>query len=329
MQGYYENSRVYYVPQLELAATPLACDLRFNLLHWQPSVELLCVLRGTLTAEVEGEAYPMGPGDIITIDTYQAHQYYRGTEDNLCVMVTIDDALIHRTGEERLCLATVGPNALPKDDPVINTLRTAAGRFSELVLPLKQRYWHGEKIDQIPGPVWHGARAWLNRMVEILLEHARPATSGDRHIPAEFARCVEYIHAHYLEPCTAEQVARACGFSERSMRRLFQQYMEQSFGDYLTAVRLLSGRSLLENTDCTIAEAAAGAGLSVSSFYRLFKQATGLSPKEFQQQARHGTAWNFTLFEQLPVLIPRNVVLPIPAEQVDWDWAAGRKGWKF
>jgi len=163
----------------------------------------------------------------------------------------------------------------------------------------------------------------------LLSEYVQPAETNRHQMPIEFLRCIEYIHEHYDTQCSAVEVARACGFSERSLRRLFQQHMEQNFNEYLTTVRLIAARSLLENTDCSMADAAAGVGLSVSSFYRVFHQATGMSPKEYQAKVCRSDADSFSALNLSMPLLQRNIFVPIAIESVDWDWVTGQKGWDF
>jgi len=138
MLGYFENSSYFYLPQLGLAATPLLGNLRENYLHWQASVEVVCVLRGSVNVEVEGKAYLLQPGDVLTIDAYRPHRYFGGTADGLQMMLTIDDTMLHRQPQEHYVLATVGEYALDRADPVICQLRSSIGRLCQLLMPLKK-----------------------------------------------------------------------------------------------------------------------------------------------------------------------------------------------
>ncbi len=329
MLGYFENSSDFYLPQLDLAATPLLGNLRENYLHWQTSVEIVCVLRGSVTVEVNGSAHLLQPGDVLTIEACQPHRYYGGTADGLQMMMTIDSAMLRREAQECYTLATVGAQALPRDAAVFDELRSSIGRLCELLMPLKQLTFRQKQLPPVSGLTWHLAHMETHRIAALLSEHIRTEERELRTIPAEFLRCIAYIHEHYDRQCTAAQVARACGFSERFLRRLFQQHMEQSFSGYLTTVRLVAARSLLENTDCSMADAAASIGLSTSSFYRVFHQAVGMSPREYQARIRRNDAWAFSSLDLSMPLMQRNIFVSVPAAGVDWDWIAGRKGWNF
>ena len=329
MLGYFENSSDFYLPQLGLAATPLLGNLRENYLHWQASVEIVCVLRGRVTVEIEGEGFFLQPGDVLTIDAYRPHRYYGGTADGIQSMITIDDTMLHRQPQERYRLATVGEYALSRTDPAICQLRSSIGRLCQLLMPLKKQMLVDNQTPAVAGSIWHKAHMETHLISMLLSEHVCTAEAVKHHLPTEFLRCIEYIHEHYDKQCSAAEVAHACGFSERSLRRLFQQHMEQSFNEYLTTVRLIAARSLLENTDCSMADAAASIGLSISSFYRVFHQATGMSPKEYQEKVCRSDSYSISPLNLSMPLMQRNLFVPVAMSEQDWDWITGKKGWNF
>ena len=87
--------------------------------------------RGSVTVEVEGAAYLLQPGDVLTIDAFQHHRYAGGSADGLQLMLTIDDRMLYRQPGEHYTLATVGAGALPKEEPVFTTLRKSIGRICQ------------------------------------------------------------------------------------------------------------------------------------------------------------------------------------------------------
>ncbi len=319
MLGYFENSAQFYLPQIDLLATPLLGNLRENYLHWQDSVEIVCVLRGSVTVEVEGAAYLLQPGDVLTIDAFQHHRYAGGSADGLQLMLTIDDRMLYRQPGEHYTLATVGAGALPKEEPVFTTLRKSIGRICQLLLPLKKLMIYEGKAPAISGQVAHEALMETHRVCMILSAHTQITEKTVQPIPEEFLRCIQFIHEHYGENCSAPEVAHACGFSERSLRRLFQQYMGQSFNKYLTTIRLIAARSLLENTDCSVTDAAAAVGLSTSSFYRVFREATGMSPKAYLEKLRRGDTFVLSPIHLSVPLLSRNIFMAVEVQSVDWE----------
>jgi AraC-like DNA-binding protein len=106
-------------------------------------------------------------------------------------------------------------------------------------------------------------------------------------IDADFSRTIDHIHAHIAEPLRVEQLARMSGLSlpqfERRMKKLFQL----SAGQYLLKMRIDAARKLLCCGTQPIAEVAQLAGFcDQSALSRHFRQATGLSPRQYRQMVR-------------------------------------------
>lgn len=89
----------------------------------------------------------------------------------------------------------------------------------------------------------------------------------------KFNALMTYIDTHYTENLDLETVAKSVGFSKYHFSRLFKQYTNFTFGDYLCYRRIKAAEELLANPDLSITEVAIQAGFpSISTFNRLFKQ---------------------------------------------------------
>ena len=98
---------------------------------------------------------------------------------------------------------------------------------------------------------------------------------------------VEYVHDHYAESLTLEEIAGAAFLSEYHFARLFKQLMGVTPHSYLTSVRLEHARRQLAETETPISEIAAGTGFgSQSHLTRVFKSVTGTTPGVYRRAAR-------------------------------------------
>ncbi len=99
----------------------------------------------------------------------------------------------------------------------------------------------------------------------------------------KFNQTLEYIDSHYMEDITLESVAFQAGFSKFHFSRLFKQYTDYTFCDYLCYRRIRAAEELLAIPDFSITDVAMQAGFSsISTFNRLFKQQKGCSPSEYR-----------------------------------------------
>ena len=98
----------------------------------------------------------------------------------------------------------------------------------------------------------------------------------------KFATLVSYIDSHYATELDLEQAAALVGFSKFHFSRLFKEFTNCTFYDYLSQARIQAAQRLL-STNTSITDIAFQTGFnSLSSFCRCFKKYTNLSPSEYR-----------------------------------------------
>lgn len=94
-----------------------------------------------------------------------------------------------------------------------------------------------------------------------------------------------YIDAHYQEPITIEEMARACYLTANYLSRCFLEQMGMSPRQYLTKKRLTMAHMDLCSTTMSIQQIAMRNGFcDVNYFIQVFKQFYGITPKQYQKQ---------------------------------------------
>jgi AraC-like DNA-binding protein len=117
---------------------------------------------------------------------------------------------------------------------------------------------------------------------------ANMPAAGARHLAS---RTRDFLEASYLEPLTLPQIAAAVGASASHTQRAFRAHQGTTIVGYLQARRLERARELLRATDLSITEVAFAAGFSDHSYFtRLFRRETGMSPSQYRDTLRAGSA---------------------------------------
>ena len=92
-----------------------------------------------------------------------------------------------------------------------------------------------------------------------------------------------YVHAHYAEPISREDIADYAGVSVRHLTRCFGQEVGVSLTTYLKRYRIKQAKQLLRMGDKNITQIANAVGFSDSGYFtRVFRQETGVSPRAYQ-----------------------------------------------
>lgn len=107
------------------------------------------------------------------------------------------------------------------------------------------------------------------------------------------ARMVRYVYEHYdMTSLTIQYVAdHEIHLTSRYIGRRFLKEMNMKFSDFLLQVRMEKAKELLHETDYSNADEIAnkvGLGNNVQYFYRLFRQYTGMTLKEYRDKIMKG-----------------------------------------
>ncbi|OLF38111.1 MULTISPECIES: GlxA family transcriptional regulator [unclassified Psychrobacter] len=95
----------------------------------------------------------------------------------------------------------------------------------------------------------------------------------------------EFIEENFKQPLQVSHLAAMVNVTPRTLNRRFQSCVAMRPIEYIQAVRVEQAKRLLETGDVTIKSLAEQVGYDdISSFTRLFKRATELTPKEYQEK---------------------------------------------
>lgn len=96
---------------------------------------------------------------------------------------------------------------------------------------------------------------------------------------------LEYIRNNYTH-ARVQDIASYIGITRSYLSRIFKQQLNTSPQEYILTYRMEQGRRLLCTTGLSIQEVAARIGYEDPlTFSKIFKQAFGLSPKHYREQA--------------------------------------------
>lgn len=116
---------------------------------------------------------------------------------------------------------------------------------------------------------------------------APPAASVTALLPHDtregLRRARGYMDSRFAEPLKLTQIAAHAGFSRYHFARLFRRAYRLSPHAYLTRRRIEQAKALLMSEHTTVTDVCLAVGFqSPSTFSTLFRQHTGLTPREYQ-----------------------------------------------
>jgi signal transduction histidine kinase/DNA-binding LacI/PurR family transcriptional regulator/AraC-like DNA-binding protein len=124
-----------------------------------------------------------------------------------------------------------------------------------------------------------------------MLSHIEIALVRNKKLGTESKRLVRkamaYIHEHYTDELTREDLARHVNASEGHLARCFRQETGITPMAYLNRYRVNQAKTILTTTGLSITEVAMGVGFSDSNYFsRVFRQEVGCSPLVYRREHR-------------------------------------------
>lgn len=124
---------------------------------------------------------------------------------------------------------------------------------------------------------------WLSKQVQAFDKALVSWQTG--HSSGFINQALRYIEEHYAEECSLAAIAAYTHLSPNYFGSLFKKETGESFGAYVTGMRMNKAKLFLKNTDMKVAEVAQSVGYPDSNYFATaFKQTVGLSPTEFRKQ---------------------------------------------
>ncbi|MFC5449411.1 response regulator transcription factor [Paenibacillus aestuarii] len=127
----------------------------------------------------------------------------------------------------------------------------------------------------------------MDELIERFIQHLRERLTSMNEIgplSGKMQRALRYIHEHYHEEISIDDVSYAIGISPSYLHQLFKKEMDRTFLDYVTEHRIQQAKRILRQEDAKITDVAARIGYrSPQHFTQVFKKVTGLLPHQYRE----------------------------------------------
>ncbi len=248
--------------------------------HWHSSIEIVLPVENYYDVIINGVPHRVNPGEIFIIPPRELHQLEAPPSGVRFVFLFNINVLAQLKGFAAIQSMLALPLHITKDThPLIYN------EVYQTLLDMCKEYISGNPYSEL------SIFSLLVRMLITLYENHIQTTDLFQNVNinkhqeyvSKFGNLLEYIDTHYTEDLTLEDMADIIGFSKYHFSRLFKQYTNFTFCDYLKHRRIQAAEMLLEQPEYSITEVALQAGFpSISTFNRIFKEHKNCTPTEFR-----------------------------------------------
>lgn len=258
--------------------------------------EIICVVRGTLIAEMRAETHVVNEGRMIFLPSRVRHRNEVVAPDSGAEAKLLG---IHFDFDGKLTIAT-------ESDMVVDEREEHPDKFAEEAVasgfsPLSDHAVYDCSAECLQ---------WMDRLVEeftmrpngyelvcrglmlnILVSMMRSGTAQSRAGMSPYAdrikRLIEKMEREPAAPWPSHRIAKELKVSEDYALKLFRQVAGMPPGQLLKAIRHREARRLLRETDWSIEVVGERVGYpDLHYFSRLFSMSEGISPREYRKMSR-------------------------------------------
>ena len=247
--------------------------------HWHTALEIIMPLEETFTVVTSSQEYHLDTGDIMVIPSGTIHSLQAPASGSRFIFILELDMFTRLPGFNYILSLLSSPIHIKADSN-----SDFYNAEAQIMMELAEHYW-GKSITKEMNLC-----SCLLRFFALLGENSvnnanRTSQNSAKtdSLMSRLTMALDYLDTHYNEDITLEEVAAIACFSKFYFTRLFKQYTNQTFYDYLSARRIKAAEQLLIIPNLQITEISLKSGFSsLSSFNRTFKRMKGCSPTEYR-----------------------------------------------
>lgn len=255
-------------------------DFRQVAVHWQDSMELVYIKRGSGLVQTGAQVCTAQSGDIFVLTSGTLHAI-RQTES--CTMeyenIIFDVELLG--GAEDLCA-----------EKYLLPLQSGRLALPEHITP--DEAWYPQAADCLKEAEEANRckqfgyelciKGALLRFLALLIAQSKALPPAEKANTQRLRAVLQWISAHYSEPVCVADAAALCQCSPNHFMRWFRQMTGQTFIIFLREYRLNAAAEALRTTEDTILSISEQCGFeNLSYFNREFKAHFGMTPREYRK----------------------------------------------
>lgn len=267
-------------------------------LHWHSACEVIMPLRKGYTVICQNNRIDMKQGDILWIGGGVLHEILEPEDEaGERLLVQYDSRVLNEFAEFSAIAPMSAPavfvekESMPEmheklQNILLGVLRTEIDRgyFKNVSIYADMMKFNVILFDAL----LHDQTAQSKLVIANEGEESQKWDAN--HMSIIYGSC-NYIRSHCHEALNLDQVAEHTGFSKYYFSRLFKNYTQMSFTEYLNRCRVSEAEKQLADPRKTVTEVAMDCGFnSISTFNRVFKLANNCTPAEYQRLAHRVNA---------------------------------------
>ena len=257
--------------------------------HIHDEIEIVYVMRGTLSLQLNDTMHTLKKNDIAIINRLVPHNFHKARFAKY-ILLQFKPTIVYEA-DKSIDIKYLMPFlhtqefdyfVSPCDCPALSEMVNV---ISEIGRRIKERgiaYDLAIKSDLI-------RLLYLMYQAQIFRSEIMEGIKAKRNLQ-HLSTLLKYLDAHYDEVITLEQACTITKLDYHYFSRVFREKTGMTFVEYLSFIRILNAQKLLVETDEPISDIAKKVGIpNISYFNRKFKTQNGMTPGQYRQTNQENT----------------------------------------
>ena len=249
-------------------------------LHWHTALEIIMPIANHFDVVAKQISYHLLPNDILVIPSGEMHHLIAPDSGKRFIFLFDPSLLIKLKGFSGIQPLLAHPLYITK-----STYPKIYDDLFRILNQMQNEYFRKNEFAELT--IYS---LLLNFFVNLGHDHIdtqNPFPNVRLHKQHEYIQkfndLLDYIDLHCTEDLILEELADMIGFSKYHFSRLFKQYTNFSFNDYVNYRRVKLAEKLLETPELPVTDIALQSGFnSISTFNRIFRKVKDCTPSEYR-----------------------------------------------
>ena len=248
--------------------------------HWHTPMEIIRVVENGYQIVVSGRAWQLEEGDIAFLRPGAIHALLAPPEGRRIIYLAELSSVKEIANVETLLsllppILVVSGRGFSSFHEKISALLTSIEEEYADPHPFYETVIYGRLLEIL---------GLLGRLDPVLDNRPKDGAAVASPNAERLLSVCSYLNDHCTENLTLETAARLAGFSKFYFTRIFKEFTNVSFTQYLNQKRISLAEGLLANPEYSVTQIALQTGFSSpSAFNRTFRQIKGCSPTRFRR----------------------------------------------
>ncbi|WP_102401119.1 helix-turn-helix domain-containing protein [Haloimpatiens massiliensis] len=249
-------------------------------IHWHDSIEILFVLKGSISVTIETEKYEVEEGEIEIINCDEAHSIKAIQEENKVLLFHLDPNFFEKYFNDirNIFFYTNSSEEGAQEEEKYYILRRY---LSILVCEAIQ------KVDKYEDNIEENLVELLYHLINNFhqLMYERETLKDNDEQFKRYDRIVRYIYSNYKDKISLQEIAKKEFLSSDYLSHEIKNTVGYSFKDFLNLTRVEESIKLLLDTDMTVSEISEELGFShIRYFNKHFKKHYNCTPLQYRKK---------------------------------------------